>query len=370
MSRTISEIVLVCAFLLNISMSLKGQGVDSLEVRRTDMYAAQLENYLREYLVDKYEERSNKLWYRDYSSIDAFIRSIEPNRARWRDVVIKPPEFRKTAELQRKFHIIEGVKGEWLELELGALSVQAFYALPQSASNNQPVPLVICQHGIGSSPETPFKDGGYHAYAKALLEAGFAVLVPMNLRSIERRNRIERLARMANLSLPGIEFARLQHLLDEIVLDDRIDSERIGMWGVSLGGMATMFFMPLEQRIKVGVVSGWFNERRNKMVIKDERYSCFLETREDHAFFNGWLTEFSDYDAVSLITPRPLLIQHGKQDGIAYWPQVVNEFNKAKIYYDKLGVGSRIKLDMHEGGHEAIVESGLQFMKKWLLQNQ
>lgn len=134
-------------------------------------------------------------------------------------------------------------------------------------------------------------------------------------------------------------------------------------------GMATMFFMPVEKRIKVGVVSGWFNERRNKMVIKDNRYSCFLETTEDHAFFNGWLTEFSDYDLVSLITPRPLLIQHGKKDGIAYWPQVIDEFNKAKVHYEKLGIESRFELDMHDGGHEAIVKSGLQFMEKWLMGN-
>lgn len=75
------------------------------------------------------------------------------------------------------------------------------------------------------------------------------------------------------------------HLLDEVSKDPRIDGDMIGMWGVSLGGTATMFWMPLEPRIKVGVVSAWFNHRRNKMVIPDSRYSCFLETKEEHAFF-------------------------------------------------------------------------------------
>jgi hypothetical protein len=242
-----NKISIIYILLLQLTFTpLRGQTNDSIEIKRTNDYAHQLENYLREYLVDNYEERSNILWNRDYSSADALLRSVEPNRAKWKNVVVKPPVLYKTGELQKKPHIIEGVKGEWVELELGALSVQAFYALPESASSNRPVPLVICQHGIGSSPETPFREGGYHAYAKSLVEAGFAVLVPMNLRSIERRNRIERLARLANFSLPGIELARLQHLLDEIILDPRIDSERIGMWGVSLGEWQLCFLCQLK----------------------------------------------------------------------------------------------------------------------------
>jgi hypothetical protein len=30
------------------------------------------------------------------------------------------------------------------------------------------------------------------------------------------------------------------------------------------------------------------------MAILDSRYSCFLDTQEEHAFFDGWLTGFTD----------------------------------------------------------------------------
>jgi hypothetical protein len=183
---------------------------------------------------------------------------------------------------------------------------------------------------------------------------------------VERRNRIERLCRLADISLPGIELVRVQCLLDEVLVDPRIDSEKVGMWGVSLGGMATMFWMPLEPRIKAGVVSAWFNHRRNKMAIPDDRYVSFLVTLEDHAFFTGWLTEFSDHDVVSLICPRPLLIHHGKKDAIAHWPQVIEEFDIAKTHYQKLNIEDRFELEVHEGGHEAIVKSGVEFLTRWL----
>ncbi len=336
------------------------------ENKRNQAYSDQLEKYLRTYLVDQYDERNAKLWNRDYSSQDAFVRSVEPNRRRWETNVMKPPVLTKTGPVVKKPYTVEGVKGEWIELPLGLLNAEAFLAFPDGASAKKPVPIVIVQHGIGSTPETPFGGGNYHEYAKGLLKAGYAVLVPFNLRSVPSRNRIERLCRLADVSLPGIELVRVQNLLDVVLSDPRVDSENVGMWGVSLGGMATMFWMPLEPRIKAGVVSGWFNHRRNKMVIPDERYSCFLETLEDHAFFTGWLTEFTDSDAACLICPRPLQFQHGKKDGIAHWPQVIEEFEVTKSHYQKLGIGERVDLVIHEGGHEAIVDDGVEFLNKWL----
>lgn len=103
------------------------------------------------------------------------------------------------------------------------------------------------------------------------------------------------------------------------------------------------------------------------MAVPDPRYSCFLETREEHAFFRGWLTEFTDSDVVSLICPRPLLIQTGKQDRIAHWPQVTEEFEESRKHYEKLGLGERLEIDLHEGGHEARVESGVKFLRRWLM---
>lgn len=342
--------------------------VDPLVEERNKAYAAQLEKHLLKRLVDDYPERARQAWLRDYSSFDAFERSVAPNRERWRQM-LHPPLLKKTGQLTRRPHPpLADLHAEWISLPLGDLTAEGVLVFPPHASPQARVPLVIAQHGIGSTPETPFASptAGYHAYARELLKAGFAVLAPFNLRSVPSRNRVERLARLADTSLPGIEFSRLQHLLDVVLADPRIDRERVGMWGVSLGGMATMFFMPLEPRIKVGVVSAWFNHRISKMAISDQRYSTFLDTQEEHAFFQGWLTEFTDSDAIALICPRPVLIQHGKRDRIAHWPDLVPEFEAAKGHYEKLGIADRISLDLHEGLHDARPDTGIPFMKRWL----
>jgi hypothetical protein len=341
---------------------------DSLKEQRTKAYKHQLETYLQQWIIGEYEERTSYAWQRDYSSVNAFQRSVDPNRQRWR-AILNPPQLRKTGPLKKAPHpYLKDIKAEWIELPLGPVTAQAILAFPENAGKDNPVPLVIAQHGIGSYPETTFERNNelYHSYARELLKAGFAVLAPMNLRSMEYRNYVERLCRLIDTTLPGIELVRMQHLLDVILTDPRIDPERVGMWGLSLGGMATMFWMPLEPRIKAGVVSAWFNQRRNKMALPDDRYVSFMVVDEEHAFFRGWLTEFSDYDVVSLICPRPLLIHHGKSDRIAHWPQVMEEFNIARTHYEKLDISDRIEIEIFEGGHEARVETGIPFLIRWL----
>ncbi|HLF34459.1 MAG TPA: hypothetical protein VI583_09485, partial [Cyclobacteriaceae bacterium] len=168
---------------------------DSLIVRRADEYKDQLEQYLRHWILDGYNSRSAETWSRDYSSIGAFTRSVEPNRERWK-AILNPPELRKTGPLIKEPHqYLKDLNAEWIQLPLGPITAEAILVFPKNASKDHPVPLIIAQHGIGSIPESTFflDDDAYHSYARELLKAGFAVLAPMNLQSYTRRNYIERL---------------------------------------------------------------------------------------------------------------------------------------------------------------------------------
>ncbi|MCK5103647.1 MAG: hypothetical protein KAR17_12575, partial [Cyclobacteriaceae bacterium] len=158
---------------------------DQKKEQRTEVYRDQLEKYLQQWIIEGYEERATDAWHRDYSSIDAFKRSVEPNRERWK-AILNPPELRKTGPMKKEPHpYLKDIHAEWVELPLGPITAQGLLVFPAEASENNPVPIIVVQHGIGSYPETPFSlsSDAYHAYARELLKAGFAVLAPMNLRS-------------------------------------------------------------------------------------------------------------------------------------------------------------------------------------------
>lgn len=337
---------------------------------RQGLMRKETEDYLRR-LCEQYPRRAEHYWQRDYSSLEAYEASVAGNRRRWLEAVgdfgDPVPDM---APMTEPFAENEHFRAEWVTLNLyGSLRGRGVLALPKSGT--PPYPLVIAQHGIGSSPERVFGFGDdqdlYHSYGQRLAEAGYAVLAPCNVTEAAPRERLTRLCLLLGKTLWGLEIAKISRLLDYCATCGELDMARVAMWGISLGGAYTIFTMPLETRIRVGICTAWFNHRVKKMAVDDPRYSCFLSVNENHIFIPGWLREFSDCDLVSLICPRPFMVQTGKADGIAWWPFVQEEFDLAQQHYVRLGFEpERMELDLHEAGHEIRVESGLRFLSRWL----
>lgn len=331
----------------------------------------EIEQFLKNTLLEGYSERQATFWNRDYSSVEKYLSSVAENRERWQRTV---GSFTFTDDMrveEEEFLEEEDFRISRISLELGeTLRARALVGLPEGQG---PFPLVICQHGYTSAPEnvfgfadhdseTVFKNI-YHSYGTELLKQGFAVLAPLNIAG-PRRNRLERLAQLLGKSLFGFEISRTTRLLDYACSLPEIDKDNIAMWGISMGGNYTMFMLPLEERIKVGICSAFFNERLEKMAAVDYKQTNFLPQSEyEHQFLPGWLREFTDSDLVSLICPRPFMIQTGKGDRATWWQNVVEEFEDSKEHYEKLGVADRIQLCLHEGGHEIALEEGIDFLQ-------
>ncbi len=338
---------------------------------RQHLLRVEIEDYLREQALAM-PARREQLWRRDYRSVEAFLKSVQPNRERWQQALGRFD--RSAAPLaadSTPFLESDSFRAEWVTLPfLGHYRARAVLALPKGG--RPPYPLVLAQHGLGSSPERVFgfddPSNIYKAYGRRLADAGFAVLAPLNVTDPEPRARLQRLCLMLGGNLAGLEIARTSRLLDYVCTRAEVDSGRMGMWGISLGGYYTLFTLPLEPRLRAGIVTAYFNSRQHKMAVEDPRYSCYLPLGEEHIFVSGWLREFGDSDLASLICPRPLQVQMGKADGIAWWPLAAEEFERAAAHYRELGVAERIELDLHEGGHEIDAEAGIGFMRRWLVE--
>jgi dienelactone hydrolase len=349
---------------------------------RQSLLRREVETYLRDEILD-YPTRSAAYWHRDYASVDAYQRSVAPNRERLRDTLgVFEGDGSALSPALDLWYENERFTAWWLTFDLlggrtaapgpaapPPLRGRAILALPKGRTT--PAPLVIAQHGVNSAPEDVFgvRDaaGMYFGYGRKLAEEGFAVVAPMNVSTSPARRRLERLCALLGYTLWGLEIHRTSRLLDYLETRPEVDVKRTAMYGLSLGGASTLFTTPLEPRIGAGVVSAFFNHRVNKLIVDDPRYECFLSIPEAEPWWmKGWLREFTDSDLVSLICPRPLLIEHGKADAIAWWPMVVEEYEASAAHYRKLGLADRIELDLHEGGHEIRLEKSLAFLKKWL----
>ncbi len=336
---------------------------------RQRLLRTETEDYLRALNLE-YEQRAAQYWDRDYSSEEAYLQSVEPNRARWLAAIgdFGPAES-EMDPLVEPFAENDEFRAEWVTVNhYGNLRARGIVGVPKQGDG--PFPVVICQHGVSSSPEKTFglddANEVYHSYAQECLRAGFAVISPLNVTFAQPRARYTRMCRMLGKTLWGLEISKIGRLIDYAETRDDLDAERVGMWGISLGGAYTLLTLPLELRIKAGIICAWFNDRVRKMIVEDPRHSCFLPLDSQHVWIPGLLREFADADLVSLICPRPVMSQTGKCDGIAWWPWVVEEFERARSHYEKLGIAERIELDLHEGGHEIRVETGLRFLREWL----
>ena len=344
---------------------------------RQSLQRRETENFLKGE-INKYPDRQKKFWRRDYSSMEKYLYSVEVNRKRWFDIISDfSEEISKALDVEEEpFFEDENVTAKWVSLKLSDdLWARAILGLPKKT--NKTVPLIICQHGISSSPENVFgfddKKRLYNGYGLKLVEEGFTVLAPLNLNfgysDREPRIRCNRIAVLLGKSLVGLEIFKIRCLVDFVSTLKVVDENRIGMWGLSMGGTYTLFTLPVELRIKAGIISAFFNHRLRKMTVEDPKYSCYLPifpSGEEMCSIHGWLREFTDSDLVSLICPRPLMIQTGKADGVSWWPFVLDEFSNAKKHYEKLDMEDRIEMVLHNGGHEIRFREGLDFFKRWL----
>ena len=327
---------------------------------------------VEQYLVARCQQTltTASTWALDFTTSAQYEASCEEHRQRWSQTVGEFAFQAPFAPRWEPFFEDEVAIGRWLSLELAeGLTARAVLALPKT--RHGAVPLVIAQHGISSTAERVFglndpKDL-YHAYGRALLAAGYAVLAPSNITAAAPRARLHRLCLLLGKTLAGLEVGKIRHLLSFATTLPEIDAARVGMWGISLGGMYTMFTAPLDKRIKAAIITAFFNDRWAKMAMSSRLYSCFLDVDEEHIWVPGWLGGgFDDSELLALICPRAVQIQQGRADSIGWWPLQQATFDKARHYYSALQIPDRLAYADHDGGHEILVEEGLAFLQKHL----
>lgn len=278
------------------------------------------------------------LWNRDFASREAYERSVEPNRKRFRKYIgiedksepdisyniglgdQHPPvamqrisayndaelvaETAKYRVYQVRWPVLNRVFGEGLLLQPKTQPVAHIIALPDA--DQTPEQLVGLQPGVPVASQVArcLAENGYQVLVPVLISRTF--LFPGKTQQQTYREWIYRQAFHMGRHLIGYEVQKVLSAVDWFRQSTGQDA-KIGVAGYGEGGLLALYSAAVDTRIDAVLVSGYFGPRQ--------------QVWEEPIYRNVWglLSEFGDAEIASLIAPRPLVIEH------SLIPEIVDE---------------------------------------------
>lgn len=221
--------------------------------------------------------------------------------------------------------------------------------------------LVIFQHGgLGISemiggliPPT-----NYHDFAQNALSDGVYVFCPQLFHwSVEswgspyEGGHIDGAFRTLGGSKTAFGVYGIERVIDYFSALPEIDNDRIGMAGLSYGGMYTLVTAALDTRIRFAVSSCFMNER--------ERYPW-----SDWCYF-GQAERFFDAEILTLVSPRPFMGEVASRDNLFHPDGFRAMENDYRFYAEKLSLPDTAVFHIFDGTHEFGTDGeNLRFLQK------
>ena len=373
---TLLPSLLFCALHLNAQPKLDTKPL-TLEGDIASHLVAGVDKFLLDELAASVAKRP-AYWNRDFSSHEAYVKSVEPNRERLAYILGLRDSRTAFAGLQLDgttaasslvgrtdritIHAVSwpafrDVTGTGLLLEPRGRDVMAnVVAIPDSGQ----IPEQIAGLSLGLTPELQ--------YARRLAESGCRVVVPM---LIDRQEKISRLTRREFLYRSAFELGRqlvgyeIQKTLAVVDWYKKSwPAKPVGVIGWGEGGLITQYAAAVDTRIDAACVSGYFDSRQN----------IWQEPIDRNVF--GLLEQFGDAELVSLIAPRSFIVDAARgpeatiPGGRGAPSRVVTpalgsvkqELARAERLIEKLDPPA--KLQLVEGGQKPLAGQALgQFLK-------
>lgn len=266
--------------------------------------------------IERAAKEREKFWKRDFSSPEAYNRSIEPNRKRLAHILgLRDP--RVPAQAPELVAAVGGsaVVGKGPTYDILAVRWPAFAdvhgeGLLLVPTKGKPAADVVAIPDADVTPEqlTGLMPGvkPEAQYARRLAESGCRVLIPTLIdRTYEARNGRAKMTSREFLYRSAFELGRhligyeVQKVLAAVDWFAREGGEKaqIGVFGWGEGGMLALYAGAIDPRIKSVCVSGYFDNRDR-----------IWEQPIDRNVF-GLLEQFGDAELGAMIPPRKLVVE-------------------------------------------------------------
>ncbi|HOY56815.1 MAG TPA: alpha/beta hydrolase family protein [Verrucomicrobiota bacterium] len=211
-------------------------------------------------------------------------------------------------------------------------AVHAWIAVPRQPAVK--VGGVLALHGHGGTGERIVRGEGPYGYGRTLVEMGYVVVAP----DIGQHD-----LQHTNWSLMGERVWDALCCVDYLVTRPEVDTNRLAVAGLSLGGETTMYVAALDERLRLACSSGWLTTVDN---MKRGHCPCWN--------FPGLEEHFDFADIFALVAPRLLVVELGAQERApGGFPVEIGRraFERIQGAYAVFEAMSAVVFTVHEGGH-------------------
>lgn len=275
----------------------------------------------------------------------------------------------------------KGYSREFVTLQAGPdVTIPAWVLVPEGAQGPRPAVIAVHGHGngvddvVGIDPDGSERDEpiGYHQnFAVALARRGFVVIAPEVLGFGRQRDPADVAAgpgqsscynaalwgMMLGQPLLGRRVADIGRATDYLATRPEVDAARIGVMGISGGGMVALFAAALDERLRAAAISGYLSTFRDS-VLSIRHCLC--------NYVPGLLAEAEMYDVAALLAPRPLVVEAGTHDPIFPIDSVRYSYDRVRRSYALLGAEERMASDFFDGDHRISGAVAYDFLWRWL----
>ena len=285
--------------------------------------AAQMVDGINAFLEKKTREMAgerDRFWNRDFSSPEAYERSVEPNRRRLRKIIGAVDERLPVAALELgattsasaevatgdgykvfavRWPVLKGITAEGLLLQPSNPPIARVVAVPDADWT----PEMLAGLAPGVDPAAQF--------ARRLAENGCQVVIPVlidrndtwsgiaefRMTNQPHREFLYRMAFEVGRHIIGYEVQKVLALVDWFASENQAHSAPIAVAGYGEGGLLALYSAALDKRIDAAFVSGYFQPR--EQVWREPIYRDIWSL----------LKEFGDAEIASLVAPRGLIVE-------------------------------------------------------------
>ena len=354
--------------------------------------ASQMVDGIQRYLLQKTEQQVTEraqLWSRNYTSVEDYEHSVEPNRQSFRAMIgvaderaaAQAPKLLGSLPVPAQIAQGLGYKAYAISWRVFAPVTADSYGMEAEGlllqPDGPPVARVVAIPDADWTPEmfVGLAPGVFPSaqFARRLAENGCEVIVPliinrddtfsgipgMGMTNMTHREWIYRMAFEVGRHIIGFEVQKVLAAVDWFENENMKQKLSIGVMGYGEGGLLALYSAAIDTRIDATMVSGYFQARE---VWKEPIYRDVW----------GVTREFGDAQIASLVAPRALMVEacqepevsgpppvaEGRQDfacpnGKLSTPPleiVKNEVDRAMPFFAKLKAEGKLQLIVSAGG--------------------